>query len=201
MIPSRKASSTAEVYSARPRSRNLKNGWPEKRERCPIQVRDYWNYIEEISLHNAILFKSQRVIIPKAMRPERLSRIHSSHQGIASCLRKAEEIVFWLGTNSEIKAVVERCSVCAEFQAKNAGQPIRSHKVSDRPWKKVATDLFTVNITLVDYFPDFVEVDELEDTTSNRNSVGFRILLFQTMVHRLAVRNFTSFYAAGNSTT
>ena len=28
-------------------------GWPEKRERCPIQVRDYWNYIEEISLHNA----------------------------------------------------------------------------------------------------------------------------------------------------
>ena len=86
---------------------------------------------------------------------------------------------------------------------KNAGQPIRSHKVSDRPWRKVATDLFTVNITLVDYFPDFVEVDELEDTTSNRNSVdmGFRILLFQTMVHRLAVRNFTSFYAAGNSTT
>ena len=143
------------------------------------------------------------MIVPKAMRPERLSRIHSSHQGIASCLRKAKEIVFWLGTNSEIKAVVERCSVCAEFQAKNAGQPIRSHKVSDRPWRKVATDLFTVNITLVDYFPDFVEVDELEDTTSNRNSVdmGFRILLFQTMVHRLAVRNFTSIYAAGNSTT
>ena len=47
-------------------------GWPEKRERCPIQVRDYWNYIEEISLHNAILFKSQRVLVPKAMRPERL---------------------------------------------------------------------------------------------------------------------------------
>ena len=97
-------------------------GWPEKRERCPIQVRDYWNYIEEISLHNAILFKSQRVLVPKAMRPERLSRIHSSHQGIASCLR-------------------------------------------------------------------------------NSVDMGFRILLFQTMVHRLAVRNFTSFCAAGNSTT
>lgn len=47
--------------------------------------------------------------------------------------------------NSEIKAVVERCSACAEFQAKNASQPMQSHKVPDRPWSKVSTDLFTVN--------------------------------------------------------
>ena len=52
-----------------------------------MQVRDYWNYREEISLHNGLLFKSQRVIVPKAMRSEILSRIHSSHQGIVSCLK------------------------------------------------------------------------------------------------------------------
>ena len=51
-------------------------GWPEKKEQVPIQVRDFWNYREEISLHNGILFKNQRVIVPKAMRPEILSRIH-----------------------------------------------------------------------------------------------------------------------------
>ena len=43
-------------------------GWPEKRDECPVQFRDYWNYREEISLHNGLLFKSQRVIVPKAMR-------------------------------------------------------------------------------------------------------------------------------------
>ena len=57
-------------------------GWPEKRDECPVQIRDYWNYREEISLDNGLLFKSQRVIVPKAMRSEILSRIHSSHQGI-----------------------------------------------------------------------------------------------------------------------
>ena len=64
-------------------------------------------------------------------------------------------------------------------------------------------------ITLVNYFSDFVEVDELEDTTSHAvlkllysNSVdkGFRTLLFQTKVYSLAVRSFTSFQSAGNST-
>ena len=65
--------------------------------------------------------------------------------------------------NSEIKAVVEKCSVCAE--------PMQSHQVPDRPWSKFSTVLFTVNvknyITLVEYFSDFLEVDELEDTTSH----------------------------------
>ena len=83
--------------------------WPEKRDECPVQVRDFWNYREGISLHNGLLFKGQRVIVPKAMRPEILSRIHSSHQGIVSCLRKSKDIVFWPGMNSEIKALVGKC--------------------------------------------------------------------------------------------
>ena len=90
---------------------------------------------------------------------------------LRSCLRKAKDIVFWPEMNSEIKALVERCSICAEFQANNASQPMQSHQIPDRPWSKVATDLFTVSgnnyITIVDYFSDFVEVSELEDTTSH----------------------------------
>ena len=73
--------------------------------------------------------------------------------------------------NLEIKALVERCSVCAEFQAKNASQPIQCHQIPDRHWSKVAPDLFTVSgnnyIAIVDYFSDFVEVSELEDNTSH----------------------------------
>jgi len=146
------------------------SGWPERREECQVPVRDYWNYREEIPIHSGILFKSQCVIVPKAMRPEMLSRIYSSHQGVASCLRKAKDIVFCPGMNSEIKALVKRCSTCAEFQARNASQPIQSHKIPTFPWSKVATDLFTLSeknyIMVVDYFSDFVEVTELKDTTS-----------------------------------
>ena len=146
-------------------------GWPESREETPIAIRDYWNYREEITLHNGILFKNQRVIIPKAMRSEILSRVHSSHQGIASCLRKAKDIVFWPGMNVTIKEMVTSCSVCAEFQAKNTDQPMQTHQVPNRPWSKVGTDLFTVSgktfITVVDYYSDFVEIDELSDTMSD----------------------------------
>ena len=145
-------------------------GWPEHREQTPVHIREYWNYREELTLHNGVLFKNQKVIIPKAMRLEMISRIHSSHLGIESCLRKARDLVFWPSMNSEIKEAVIKCSVCAEYQAKNPKQPMQTHSIPDRPWSKVGTDLFSLHsndyIVLVDYYSDFIEVSQLDDTTT-----------------------------------
>ena len=72
--------------------------------------------------------------------------------------------------NSEIKEAVIKCSVCAEYQAKNPKQPMQSHSIPDRPWSKVGTDLFSLHsndyIVLVDYYSDFIEVSQLDDTTT-----------------------------------
>ena len=193
---------TAQDLALETLKTTVATGWPEKKEQVPIQVRDFWNYREEISLHNGILFKNQRVIVPKAMRPEILSRIHSSHQGVASCLRKARDIVFWSGMSAEIKDQVEKCSVCAEFQAKNASQPMQSHQILDRPWSKIATDLFTLHsknyITVVNYFSDFIEVSELQDTTST-SAIQALKELFQTMDPSSAAKSFMSSPSPGNS--
>ena len=74
--------------------------------------------------------------------------------------------------NVAIKEMVTSCSVCAEFQAKNTDQTMQTHQVPNRPWSKVGTDLFTVSgktfiIIVVDYYSDFVEIDELSDTMSD----------------------------------
>ena len=137
-------------------------GWPEHREHVPLNIREYWNYREEVALHNGVLFKSHRVIIPKVMRPEIMSRIHSSHLGVEACLRKARDSVFWPNMNAEVKEKVKQCSVYNEFQAKNPKEPMQSHPIPDRPWSRVAADQFTLlgkdYITLVDFYSDFIEV-------------------------------------------
>ena len=86
-------------------------GWPEQKSQVPIPIRDYWNYRDEISLHNGILFTRQRIIIPKTIRPEIIARSHSSHLGIESCLRKARDSVFWPGMSSEIKEAVNKLNI------------------------------------------------------------------------------------------
>lgn len=99
-------------------------GWPAKRDSVPISVREYCNYKEDLSLHNGILFRRDRIIVPKSLRPEDITRLHSSHQVIESCLRKARDRVYWLAMNADIKEAVTKCEVCTEFEARNATQPM-----------------------------------------------------------------------------
>jgi len=98
-----------------------------------MHIREFWTYRDELTLKNGVLFKNQRLIIPKVLRTEVTSRIHSSHLVIEACLRKARDLVFWPSMNADIKEAVTICSVCAEFQAKQPKQPMQSHEIPDRP--------------------------------------------------------------------
>ena len=120
-------------------------GWRNQRSQVPIIIQDYWNYREEISVHNGVLFKNHRVIVPKVMQAETLLRVHSSHLGIESCLRKARDLVYWPHMSADIKAMVGKCTICAEHQVRNAKQPMQTHEIPDRPWSRVASDLFNLN--------------------------------------------------------
>lgn len=146
-------------------------GWPELREQVPMPVREYLLYRDEISIHNGVLFKNHRVIVPKLLRAEILSRIHSSHLGADSCLSKARDVVFWPDMSNDIKESVTNCQICADFQARNPRQPLQIHEIPGRPWSRVAADLFSLHgesyIVLVDYYPNFLEVSELPDTSAS----------------------------------
>ena len=124
-------------------------GWPELRAQVPIPIREYWCYRDEISVHNGVLFNNHRVIIPKLMQEEVLSRIHSSHLGIESCLRKAKYVVFWPGMSSQIKETVSNCQICAEFQASNPSlcRHMRSQTDLGVKWQPTSS-VFTARITL-----------------------------------------------------
>ena len=40
----------------------VKSGWPELRRNVPNECSAYWNYCDEISTSDGILFKGERVI-------------------------------------------------------------------------------------------------------------------------------------------
>ena len=146
-------------------------GWPLQKEQAPIKIREYWSYRDELTVHNGVLFKGSRVVIPQILRPEVKSRIHSSHLGVEACLRKARDTVFWPGMNAEVRDQIKQCSICNEFQAKNQKLPMQSHQLPDRPWSRVAADQFILHgkeyIVLVDFYSDFIEVKQLQENNSS----------------------------------
>ena len=53
--------------------------WPDQRRETAVAIREYWTFRDEISMQNGVLFKSDRVIIPKKLHSEMLRRIYWSH--------------------------------------------------------------------------------------------------------------------------
>ena len=105
------------------------SGWPAQRDYSPVNIREYWNFRDELSINNGTLFKSSKVIIPRILRPEVMSKIHSSHLGIEACLRKARDSVFWPNMTGDIRDKVSQCSICTELQSQNPKEPMQSHTI------------------------------------------------------------------------
>lgn len=150
--------------------RTIKSGWPEERKLCPQSIAEYWNHRDELSHMNDILFKGEKIIIPTSLRTEMLSRIHAGHMGMEKCKQRARDIIFWPGMNKQIEELVGKCHICNEHKPSNTKEPMISHKIPDRPWQTVATDLFTWNnedyLVTVDYYSRYFELDRLHSTTA-----------------------------------
>ena len=75
----------------------------------------YWNYRDEISHHDGLLSKGERVIIPNAMYTSMLQVVHGSHLGIEKWKRRAKDVLYWPGMTTQIEDVVQNCAVCARY--------------------------------------------------------------------------------------
>ena len=70
-------------------------GWPEKKDKCPTNLRDYWNYRDELSILDGLVLKGTRIIIPKQCQEDVLEKLHEGHFGVDSTKLQARDSVYW----------------------------------------------------------------------------------------------------------
>ena len=139
--------------------------------RFALHVQDFWNYRDELSVYNDIIFKSERIVIPLSMRPELLKNVHESHLGIEKSRSRARDIMFWPRMSQDIENLISKCAVCQESRKSNQKEPLHPHEVPTRPWSKLAADIFQFEneqyLLIVDYYSEFFEISKLSDMKSS----------------------------------
>ena len=95
-------------------------GWPVSFQECPSDLRDYWNFREDLSVENGLVLKGHRLIIPHTLRKSMLSLVHQGHLGTEKCLPRAKDCLFWPGISKDIKELTSNCSTCSIHVAPNA---------------------------------------------------------------------------------
>ena len=150
--------------------KNVMSGWPRTKVETRVETRPYWNYRDEISCYEGLMFKGDLLIVPHSLRPEILQRIQAAHLLIEKCRARSRSAVFWPGINSAIDELVSKCSICQQHQRSNQGEPLIPQEVPKRPWATVAAGIFYYKgrdyLLVVDYFSNFPEVARLSSKNS-----------------------------------
>ena len=131
----------------------------------PSLIHPYFSMSDELAVHDGLVFRGERIVVPRSQCQTLKEKIHSSHLGIDGCLRRAKEYIYWPNMSQEIRDFIFRCRT---FETSNIREPLMSHEVPDRPWAKIGTDIFTYNgrdyLVTVDYMSNFWEIDLLLET-------------------------------------
>ena len=137
----------------------------------PLIAFPYFNQRDELTVQNGLIFRGERVVVPKKLREVMNQKIHSSHMGTEACLRGARESIYWPGMCAEMKQLVESCETCRQYDCAQPKETLRSTAVPNRLWERIATDLFSYKdkdfLTTVDYYSNVSEIDQLASTSAS----------------------------------
>ncbi|KAK3707527.1 hypothetical protein QZH41_018495 [Actinostola sp. cb2023] len=59
----------------------IESGWPTDKAGTSELARPYWSDRHELTTHDGLLFKQDRVIIPSSLRHTMLHKLHAAHRG------------------------------------------------------------------------------------------------------------------------
>ena len=150
--------------------RYIKNGWPEHIKHTQSCAREYFPVRNELSVHDGLVLRGSRIVIPGSMRSEMLEPLHDGHQGLNTCRMRANTLVWWPRRASQITHKVESCMCCREHRRAENRQPLLSTPFPDRPWRKIAIDFCEHEkenfLVIADYYSRYLEILHMPTTTS-----------------------------------
>ena len=116
-------------------------GWPNDKAEVQPLLCPYWNYRDEVSVQNGIIYKGMQVMVPQSMHKEMLSKIHANHFGTASNTQMARKVLFWQGMRKAIQDTCDACGICVQYCRSATKESMKSLPVPSRPWEIVSQDI------------------------------------------------------------
>lgn len=143
-------------------------GWPVFMPENPV-LKKYWLNHEHLTTVEDLLLFDDRLVIPRCMRLDILSRLHDGHLEITKCRALARSSVWWPYITAEIEEMVNKCPTCAIHRPEQK-EPLLPSALPERPWERLGMDLLDLNgklyLTVVDCYSRSIEVKPLSRGTS-----------------------------------
>ena len=99
-------------------------GWPS--DKHPLtRVLCLISRKKDISEEDGILYKGEQAIIPVFLRSEIKEKLHATHLGYESMIRRTRTVVFWPGIQHEMKQMADCCETYQRHEPCNQRETLR----------------------------------------------------------------------------
>lgn len=146
------------------------HGWPAHRSECAPIAQEFWNYRDELSVEEGLIFKNHRLVVPDSERQYFLQKLHTGHLGEEKCILRARQLVFWPRITQDLRMLVKTCDICQMVRPSQPKQSLHPHEVPPGPFKKLGMDIFDLDnshyLLVADYFSKFPFVRKLNSMHS-----------------------------------
>lgn len=76
----------------------IQQGWPDSRSALPAGAVPYFLVRDELILHDGVIVKEHKVVVPAALHDHYFHAAHNGHPGAETTLSHAQSQFYWPGT-------------------------------------------------------------------------------------------------------
>ena len=149
-------------------------GWPRQRGKCPENLKNFWNYQDELSILDRLVLNGRRMVIPSQCQEDILTS-YILAQITLRCMQR--DSVYWHQINNDIEQLVKSCEICQENRCRNNKDPTFPREVPMTPWSTIEINLFMLDdhsfllaVDMTSWFP-VVRILSRETCTSVLNAL------------------------------
>ncbi|RUS74671.1 hypothetical protein EGW08_017577 [Elysia chlorotica] len=145
-------------------SKTIEDGFPDDRTHLPPEIREFYQFRENLSTFDGVILYHDRVVVPPSLRDKILQTLHSAHQGVSQMLSRAETSFFWPGMTPAITETRARCSSCNRMAPSQPSAPPTPPVSPAFPFQCIVADYFHYRghnyLVVVDRYSNWPIVEE-----------------------------------------
>ncbi|XP_052758219.1 uncharacterized protein K02A2.6-like [Galleria mellonella] len=136
------------------------------------EVNHYKLFEHELWVHDDILLRGNKIVIPFELRKPVLASAHEGHPGIVAMKNRLRTKVWWPKIDKDAENTVKSCKSCILVSGPSFPVPMKRRELPSHPWTDIAVDflgplpsghyLFVV----VDYYSRYKEIKIMKSVTS-----------------------------------
>ncbi|UYV80717.1 K02A2.6-like [Cordylochernes scorpioides] len=144
------------------------------------------NSIEsDYTLNGEILFKNDKVVVPKSLQLEVLKDLHSTHLGIVEMKQLARPYCTWKNIDKDIEILVKSCKDCLSTQNNPPKAPVHHWDPPSTNWERIHLDYAKpfqgyYYLVLIDAKSRWAEIKAISEPPTSLNTIKLLNDIFST---------------------